>query len=672
MSATASIPGTVTGVVRPRTRRAVAEWAREAPFRIREKGAVRPGPYDISWTPFWRELLDAFGDPAVRKINVVASSQAGKTKAVEIGVAYRANHRPSNMLYVRPTIEDVQEAFRDRFQPMLQANASDLLPSGEWLKLTENPVIVLASMLIYGAAASIPRQLTSRTAPFVWYDETDTGGDTGNDLGNVLDQLEERQMAASAVRSQIVGSSTPKWHDGSNWLAWSEQSDAREYWEPCPHCGHYQPLVFSRLVTDDGDHTPSRIRNAGTARFACRDCGALIAPEWQGWMSDRGIWVPHGCEITDRLPLHDRDIVDYHALTIRYASERWEPSFSGTPRDPSHRGYRLWRANTKFDQATWNNILARWFEVHKSKDPQRLQVFVNNWLAEPWREANATVDEELIQSRIGEYEPRVVPTRAKVILGAVDLQQDHLWYLFRAFGPGMTSWKIDNGWIEVTNGDFLPALDRIYEKCFQTGWPIKGEATWHQRAYAIAVDSGHAADQVYEFQRRQGVIAIKGADYADYRTRKTQVEGKIQPEPVELYWLNIRVFGDKLHRLIRVPDGEPGEWNLDADTDQEYVRHLTAEELRPRRNSTKRRKAIDTWQLKSANRPNHQLDCERYTLGLAEILEQRQELSLMAMDETDPPVGVFRRGEGEKSADESQQPAGRKRPGARKRKGGVW
>ncbi len=172
---------------------------------IVEKGAAFPGPYDLRMTPYMREPLDALGLPGVRRMNWVFPPQSGKTKASEVGLGYLLEHDPLNVLYIRPAEPDIDEAFRDRFRPMIEANLSHLIPAGEsgsqWMVLSKNPRIELTRCILYAAAATVTRQLTSRSAARIFYDETDTGEVSSNTLGDVLKSAEDRQQAFDESRS---------------------------------------------------------------------------------------------------------------------------------------------------------------------------------------------------------------------------------------------------------------------------------------------------------------------------------------------------------------------------------------------------------------------------------------------------------------------------------------
>ncbi|MEM1213025.1 MAG: terminase gpA endonuclease subunit [Planctomycetota bacterium] len=647
MPESAPLPGGVRSVLRPRPRWSVSQWAVRKPFRIAEKGAASPGPYDLSLTPFWREVLDCPSE-GVTKCSVVASSQIGKTLMGLVKMAWFAEHRPVNQLYVRPNDDDVVEGFRDRWHPTILNNLPHLIPGGEWLTTSKNPRIALRNCYVYGAAATVPRQLTSRTAGPKWFDEIDSGGEEANSLGNVEELIDERSMALSPHLIYTLGSSTPKFETGSNWRNFEDRSDGRRYHEPCPCCGSYQVIKIKAFEAHGGESDPLTIQQDDLARLKCKRCGTLIGPVFQGWMADRGIWVPRGCRVGRRLPVDDPDIRDRRALTLCDDDDAWRPPILKPKgyRDNPHRGYHVWRASAKFPKCRWSNLLAEWIQVNKAKDPAKLQVYINNTLAEAWKVAKAAADEDRVRSHVAAYPLREVPTAAKVLLASVDVQADHLWYLVKAVGVVegvMVWWTIDYGQIEAAAGDHLPALETLYERLFFTGYPLAGEPIDGLRmgAYAMAVDAGYMPDGPYELSRRPGVIPVKGTDIADWRVRFASVEAKGTAEPVRLCHVNKFVMEHRLERLINVQGGGPNDpWRLPADTTEDYIEQIASHALRPRKSDKK----TLTWQSKTAGRPDHLRDCEAYIQALAEALEQVRELSLLGLQPDDPPLRVFRPG----------------------------
>ncbi len=468
-----------------------------------------------------------------------------------------------------------------------------------------------------------------------------------------------------------------KYETGANYRAYEDQSDRREYWEPCPECGGYQRLPAERgafedrfVVSETGrgsgparpgsrgsrgtrgtERDPQVIRGQRLGCFVCEHCGVLISDRWQGWMSLRGVWVPAGGEVVEGLPLGDRDVVEVGSLAWKPDGSRWEPEVSGQAAVGDHRGYRLWAANLNSEglsrQRTWSHMLAEWFEAEKSRNPERLQVFVNSWKCLPWKVTLAGLEERKILERKGAFAARVIPKDAKVVLASVDVQEEgggYLVYDVWAFGPEpeaaagggeSRSWSVDSGIEFVQHEDYQGALDRLYTRLMR-GYPVAGESSLRMRPWAVAVDSGYRAREVYEFSRRPGVVVVKGQDDATYTLRMSEVEGKIRADPVTLWWVNTRAFKSRAHAMLTRPGDDPGGVRLHAETSEAWVSQMASEELKPKSKGGK-----PTWQLKTAGRANHHWDNFCYTLAVADALAEKGEVAVWSLRATDRRLGAF-------------------------------
>ena len=66
----------------------VAEWADK--YRRLPATSAEPGPWRTSRTPYLREPMEAFTDPKVSKIVMVAASQVGKSELILNIVGYNS------------------------------------------------------------------------------------------------------------------------------------------------------------------------------------------------------------------------------------------------------------------------------------------------------------------------------------------------------------------------------------------------------------------------------------------------------------------------------------------------------------------------------------------------------------------------------------------------------
>ena len=87
---------------RPPKARTVSEWADENRVLVSESSS-EPGPWRTDRAPYQREIMDAFTQPGIYEIVIMASAQVGKSE-IELNMMGRAiDDDPGPMLYVQPT-----------------------------------------------------------------------------------------------------------------------------------------------------------------------------------------------------------------------------------------------------------------------------------------------------------------------------------------------------------------------------------------------------------------------------------------------------------------------------------------------------------------------------------------------------------------------------------------
>ena len=97
----------------------VSQWAERYRVLSRESSA-EAGPWRNDRTPYMVEPMDAFTDPRVRRVTVVACSQVGKSELVLNCIGYAIDQDPGSMLYIQPNIEDAKKFSRKRIAPMVR------------------------------------------------------------------------------------------------------------------------------------------------------------------------------------------------------------------------------------------------------------------------------------------------------------------------------------------------------------------------------------------------------------------------------------------------------------------------------------------------------------------------------------------------------------------------
>ena len=97
----------------------VTEWA-EKNRRLSSEASAEPGPWRTDRTPYLRAPMDAFTDPRVHRIVMVAASQVGKSEFLNNTIGYIIDQDPGSILFVHPTTIDAKEYSKLRIAPMIR------------------------------------------------------------------------------------------------------------------------------------------------------------------------------------------------------------------------------------------------------------------------------------------------------------------------------------------------------------------------------------------------------------------------------------------------------------------------------------------------------------------------------------------------------------------------
>jgi phage terminase large subunit GpA-like protein len=99
----------------------VSQWAeanRNLPLTASE-----PGRYRANRCPYQAGIQDAFGDPEVRQITVVAAERVGKSTIAPNILGYLIDRRPCGVLWVMPNQLAMTDFVRDEIEPMVEGSA---------------------------------------------------------------------------------------------------------------------------------------------------------------------------------------------------------------------------------------------------------------------------------------------------------------------------------------------------------------------------------------------------------------------------------------------------------------------------------------------------------------------------------------------------------------------
>lgn len=558
----------------------VSEWARQKFSLSSEysatKGHFEPYPYQL-------EPLDVLSpsNPA-DTICLMCGAQMMKTLIMLIFLAYVIDVDPGPVLIVQPNAEDAESFSKERLAPMIEdvpavREKVHQAKSRDGGNTIQQKRFRGGSVSLTGTVS--PRGLRRRSVRYLMCDEVDGYQETSD--GDPLPLAAAR--TSKFWNRKIILCSTPTIEGISRIAKAYEDSDQRRYFVPCPYCDHYQTLEWSGVRWGDVDGT--RIEPAD-AHYQCCECGKLI---------------PH-----------------YRKLEMLRAG-KW----AATNPEGKYPGFQISRLCAP--DWSWGRIVTDPLEgfLAAKGNPSREKTFKNNILAETWKERGEAPDHEKLMARREEsYRLGQVPPEVLFLTAGVDVQSTWIEGYVWGWGRERQRWVIDRFRIENNpyDVDTWAALDSYL---FAT---YKHTSGADLSLIRLAIDTGHATQQVYAWARQHGVsrvLAIDGrASGAALLGMPSAVDvtvgGRKIKSGAKLWPVNVSMAKSELYGLLakeRPADGEPypaGWVHFPADMDEEFFKQLTAEHL-----VTRVVKGYRKTEWQKTRERNEALDCANYARAAA-------------------------------------------------------
>ena len=187
----------------------VTEWA-EKYRRLSPENSAEAGPWRTNRTPYLREIMDAFTDPKIRRLVVVASSQVGKSEMELNMLGYLIDIDPGPVLFILPTMDVAQDFSKRRISAMIR-DCKRLRGKVADAKSRDGNNTVLKKQFPGGmltiTGANSPAALASIPARYVFGDERDRWPLSAGAEGDPWGLAEAR--TTTFYNSKMVEVSTP-------------------------------------------------------------------------------------------------------------------------------------------------------------------------------------------------------------------------------------------------------------------------------------------------------------------------------------------------------------------------------------------------------------------------------------------------------------------------------
>lgn len=537
--------------------------------------------------------MEAFTDPRVRKIVIVAGSQIGKTECELNCLAYIMDQDPGTVLFVQPTLEDAKKFSRLRVDPMirdcprLRRKVSDVDRGGKGTQTVLQKSFPGGMLIMTGSNAA--SALASTPARYIIGDERDRWAASAGKEGDPWSLAEARQT--TFYNAKAIEVSTPTVKGASNIEAAFSQGTRERWVTKCPECGEWHEVRFEDV----------RFK-ARSEKVNGRKVYSLESPpEW--------LCPSCGCLVSER--------------RMRESPSKWRADNPDALNESHVRSY--WLSAFASPWTPWERIVLRFLE--SKDDPRRLQVVYNTLLGRLWENRGETASEDDAMARREDYgtrqdgTPVELPDGAKVVTIGVDTQDNRLEYEVVGHGRWGETWGLEKG---VIMG--RPDTDEVWERLDGV---VSHVWRWRDgrgvRASLTCVDSGgHYTQEVYErCRQRQGsrVFAIKGkgGESVPYTSVPTQVPIRDKRRRCWLYTIGVDAGKAQIMSDMRVEEPGPRYMHFPKGRgyDESFFSGLLSERMVLSTTSSGNRWR---WEKIPGRERNEALDCRNYAMAALAIL----------------------------------------------------
>lgn len=569
----------------------VSGWA-EKHRRLSSESAAEPGPWRTERTPYLRGPMDAFTDPKVRHIVMVAASQVGKSEFLNNCIGYIIDQDPGSILFVQPTTVDAKEYSKLRIAPMIRdcptlkkkVAAAKSRDSGNTILQKTYPGGILT---LCGSTEA--HALASKPIRYVFGDERDRWALSAGNEGDPWDLAMARQTTFYNAKAVEVSTPTVK---NASAIAAAYATGTMERWKSrCPHCGKYHEIRWADIRFDYQEKEVAGAKTFTVSQifYVCPECGCI---------SDEA--------------------------TMKSQPARWE---ADNP-DAYANGTRSFWLNAFCSRwASWHSIILKFLEA--MGNTRKLQVVMNTSFGELWEDRGELEDEDSLMARREDYgtredgSPVELPEGVLVLTCGVDTQDNRLEYEVVGYGHWWESWGIQKGIImgrpndDATWDALDDVIDHIYR--FEDGLGLKISITFVD-------EGGHFTYDVRrQCKKREGkkVYCIKGKGGPDKPYTAPPRQQKIVVDKVAIgtcWQYQIGVDAGKQIIMDNLSVKTPGEkychFPRRDDYGTAYFTGLLSEHLVY--DATK--KQPWTWKKIPGHERNEPLDCRNYAQAAYTVL----------------------------------------------------
>jgi phage terminase large subunit GpA-like protein len=460
--------------------------------------------------------------------------------------------RSAPCMYITADGELAQLRMESNITPMIQQSGlSDFIRSVDETNSrktgkTDKKIEWLGGGYLVPAGARNPNKGRSISVQYSLQDELAGWPMLAGQDGDPKDIFDSRTKAYHLTR-KIIGPSTPgiKGQDkiGDLYL----RGDQRQYFVPCKHCGHKQPLRWHGINPangisygikwdlDDGQLIPESVR------YICSECGGAHSNADKAFMLDPA----NGAEWVPTARPKDKDIRSYHITGLLSPPEMYP-----------------WSAAVQDWLEAWDVVNNRPIDVAK------LQTFYNNVLGESFEAKFDKLRSETVYAHRRPYIYGMIPnnyalkhSESEILLltAGVDVHKHSLRVGVFGWTKHSRCYLIDYFTLDGTTPDGKSETEHRSNSCWQKLEElilVKEYSADDGKRYRIQttfIDSGFNHDTVVGFcsDFSGGVFPIKGREYPPKSAKVREFFNMDSASGVKGYGITVDVYKERLSNSLK-------------------------------------------------------------------------------------------------------------------------
>jgi phage terminase large subunit GpA-like protein len=610
-SAALRINTALAKAIAPRKTLTVSEWA-ENERVMSSKTSPIAGKWRNENNPLLREPMDCLSiRSSVQDMVIKFCIQIGKTEIEVNALGYSICENPGPIMVVLPDEISLNKWVQQKLNPMIEgteAVQAAMTSTVSRNAANQSAFKDFAGGQLYVEHGKTATRMAMTSVKIMLVDEFDKFA-AALTSGEDPDKLIEGRLSAFPQTYKRVDVGSPGLKGISRIDQKWEKSDQRKYYVPCPHCGVAQPLEWSGLHWSPG---------GVDVFYACRE---------------------NGCRIDEH---HKRDMI---------ANGRWVAENPGA----RIRGYTTNCLYYDFRMGPrWATLVEMWLDAQN--DPAKLQVFVQERLAEAWEDpAMRNVKHNVIADRAEAYRLRSAPLPVLAVTAGVDTQDDRLEVQILGWDRRLASWTLDYVVLpgDPQNEEVWVALVELLNK------PIEHASGNLLRVEALAIDAaGHRTQAVYNFVRLRklrrciptfGAVPNNAPVLSRGKLQDTgrRAIGKLDRSGITTHHVGTVGIKHMLYARISADSDKAPDARLVHISDElppQYFTGLVSETYDPRKNRFVKRNGVrneplDTWVLAYA--ATHHPELRLHRLSRAEWDARQQRLGAVPEAPAEaPPIST--------------------------------